>query len=187
MPIGPKGPTGNKGATGNTGATGAKGPTGDAGTNGIDAVPLPGFYASLTPASIPTVAFVKPQEGLNITGYVEAYDDTSSFVPASGIWTCPLDGRYDLNAACKLVSPDGNWGNGFVSIAIVDAASLVNVYTADYQHTDTATKDIYITTCRQGVQLIAGTTVCVRFLNHSSYSYIGVLNDFISFSIRRIK
>lgn len=186
LPIGPKGPTGDKGATGNTGATGAKGPTGDAGANGTDAVPLPGFFASVTPDSLPIDVDVRPQSGLNITGYTEVYDDTSSFIPATGIWTCPTTGRYDLNATCKLVA-EGNWGNGFVALAIVDAASLVNVYCADYQHTDNEVTDLTITTCRQGSVINAGATIQVRFLNHSNHNYNAAIGDFITFSIRKIK
>lgn len=187
MPIGPKGPTGDQGARGATGATGPQGPQGIAGTNGTDAVPLPGFYGYLTPDSIPINAATRPQSGLNISGYTEVYDDTSSFVPATGVWTCPTTGRYDLNATCKLVHGDGNWGNGFTALAIIDAASLVNVYCADYQHTDTSTTDICITTCRQGVQITAGATIGVRFLNHANYNYVANVGDFITFSIRKVK
>ena len=154
----PKGPKGATGATGATGPKGLDGNKGATGATGAAAVLLPGFYASVIPASIPIVASVAPYDGQTITGYTEVYDDDAIFDPATGIWNLAglvpalTTGRYDLSASCKLTIA-GTWGGGRCALGIIIPSLLANVYSADFQITDASTTIVSITTIRQGILL----------------------------------
>lgn len=121
---------------------------------------------------------------------------TTQYNPATGIWTCPETGKYDINYNVYLTCPDQTsfgWGNlpdpgGTYTIGVTNPGSGTSVYCAD---TFTITKGIYYTRLYltggiQGKNITAGEQIVLRHQNMTGINYTGISGDNIDWAIRRV-
>jgi hypothetical protein len=121
---------------------------------------------------------------------------TTQYNSATGIWTCPETGKYDINYNVYLTCPDQtgfSWGSlptpgGTYTIGVTNPGSGTTVYCAD---TFTITKGIYYTRIYltggiQGKMLTAGEQLVLRHQNMTGINYIGTSGDNIDWAIRRV-
>jgi hypothetical protein len=121
---------------------------------------------------------------------------TTQYNPATGIWTCPQTGKYDINYNVYLTCPDQTlfgWGNtptvgGIYTIGVTSTGAGTTVYCAD---TFTITKGayytrLYLTGGIQGKIITAGTQMVLRHQNMTGINYTGISGDNIDWAIRRV-
>ena len=121
---------------------------------------------------------------------------TTQYNPATGIWTCPQTGKYDINYNVYLTTPDDTnfgWGNGnspagIYTIGVTNSGSGTTVYCAD---TFTITKGVYYTRLYltggiQGKTLTAGEQLVLRHINMTGLNYVATAGDNIDWAIRRV-
>jgi hypothetical protein len=121
---------------------------------------------------------------------------TTQYNPATGVWTCPETGKYDINYNVYLTCPDQTgfgWGNtpttgGTYTIGVTSTGGGTTVYCAD---TFTITKNIYYTRLYltggiQGKAMTAGEQIVLRHQNMTGINYTGISGDNIDWAIRRV-
>ena len=120
---------------------------------------------------------------------------TTQYNPATGIWTCPQTGKYDINYNVYLTAPSQvgfGWGDtltpGTYTIGVTNPGSGTSVYCAD---TFTITPDVfytrlYLTGGIQGRILTAGTQLVLRHQNMTGINYVGIVGDNIDWAVRRV-
>lgn len=121
---------------------------------------------------------------------------TTQYNPATGVWTCPETGKYDINYNVYLTCPDQTgfgWGNtattgGTYTIGVTNTGAGTTVYCAD---TFTILKNIYYTRIYltggiQGKMMTAGEQIVLRHQNMTGINYTGISGDNIDWSIRRV-
>jgi hypothetical protein len=120
---------------------------------------------------------------------------TVQYAPATGIWTCPETGKYDINYNVYLTAPSQTgfgWGDavtpGTYTIGVTIPGAGTSVYCAD---TFTITPGVfysrlYLTGGIQGVVLTAGAQLVLRHQNMTGINYTGILGDNIDWAIRRV-
>ena len=121
---------------------------------------------------------------------------TTQYNPATGIWTCPETGKYDINYNVYLTCPDQTgfgWGNtattgGTYTIGVTSTGAGTTVYCAD---TFTILKNIYYTRLYltggiQGKNITAGEQIVLRHQNMTGINYTGISGDNIDWAIRRV-
>ena len=188
------GDTGATGATGAIGVVGDKGVVGDPGAAGADAPELKGLSAIKAPATAPALNILQVvADDVGVSGTTAInfpaviYDDWISWVPATGIWTCPTTQRYDLNAVINLKQ---NWNvnatHQYVVLGIINSATNA-IVCAKTMHVDAISEVVNISCVLQGVTITAGTTLCVKILNRTISDYIATAGDIIYFAIRKCK
>ena len=120
---------------------------------------------------------------------------TTQYNPATGIWTCPQTGKYDINYNVYLTCPDQTgFGRGNADDAggtyIIGATNVsgTTIYCAD---TFTIVKGlyysrIYLTGGIQGKMLTAGEQIVLRHKNITGTNYTSTSGDNIDWAIRRV-
>ena len=120
---------------------------------------------------------------------------TTQYNPATGIWTCPETGKYDINYNVYLTAPSQTgfgWGDavtpGTYTIGVTIPGAGTSVYCAD---TFTITPGVfysrlYLTGGIQGKLITAGTQLVLRHQNMTGINYTGVLGDNIDWAVRRV-
>ena len=119
---------------------------------------------------------------------------TVQYAPATGIWTCPETGKYDINYNVYLTATSqtgfgwGNVGNGTYTIGVTSPGVGTSIYCAD---TVTITPSvfysrIYLTGGIQGRVLTAGTQLVLRHQNMTGINYTGTVGDNIDWAVRRV-
>ena len=120
---------------------------------------------------------------------------TTQYNPATGIWTCPQTGKYDINYNVYLTAPSQTgfgWGDavtpGTYTIGVTIPGAGTSVYCAD---TFTITPGVfysrlYLTGGIQGKLLTAGTQLVLRHQNMTGINYTGILGDNIDWAVRRV-
>ena len=120
---------------------------------------------------------------------------TTQYNPATGIWTCPQTGKYDINYNVYLTAPSQagfGWGDavtpGTYTIGVTIPGAGTSVYCAD---TFTITPGVfysrlYLTGGIQGKLLTAGTQLVLRHQNMTGINYTGILGDNIDWAVRRV-
>ena len=120
---------------------------------------------------------------------------TTQYNPATGIWTCPQTGKYDINYNVYLTCPTQagfGWGNGAdiggtYTIGVTNVSGTT-IYCAD---TFTVVKGvfytrIYLTGGIQGKILTAGEQIVLRHQNITGTNYTSTSGDNIDWAIRRV-
>ena len=120
---------------------------------------------------------------------------TVQYAPATGIWTCPETGKYDINYNVYLTAPSQTgfgWGDvvtpGTYTIGVTSPGVGTSIYCAD---TVTITPSVfysrlYLTGGIQGKLITAGTQLVLRHQNMIGINYTGVLGDNIDWAVRRV-
>lgn len=119
----------------------------------------------------------------------EVYDDDNAYDPITGIWTCPVTGRYDMNFYIHLShTPDGTTGftSGMVIAGIVSPTPS-GYYTVSSMTVTSVVRHIDITGSALSLNLTAGTQVQLNILNMSDYHYVTYSGDVARLSIQRVR
>jgi hypothetical protein len=160
----------------------------------VAATPFGGLLVSSTPPGITKVV-----PGLNTSRLSDApifipavvYDDDSAYNVATGVWTCPATGRYNVSFRIHLTQPAGDgWYDsttpGIIVAGLMGATSpeyyVINSYTPAViqKHAD-------ISGALIGYTFTAGDTLCLKIMNTSNYDYLSTVGDVIEYSVQRIK
>ena len=173
----------------------------------VELVQLPMMLAQETPTALPIVA-VALANTMFTSGVIqlinEVYDDNNDYDPATGIWTCPTTGRYNLNCYAHYTNGVGTgWfdsasatitpplvspvtiTNGMFSVAVMSATAN-SQYCGNWISPSQTLKHIDITATATGMEITAGVQLCVKVLNQTSVTYAPVVGDVIRFAIQRI-
>ena len=120
---------------------------------------------------------------------------TTQYNPATGIWTCPQTGKYDINYNVYLTCPSQTgfgWGNG-ADIGGTYTIGVTNVSGTTIYCADTFTvvkgvfySRIYLTGGIQGKILTAGEQIVLRHKNITGTNYTSTSGDNIDWAIRRV-
>ena len=167
------------------------------------------FRASGKPLSIPLVTpslvnsdiyngvVIKPTSVYQI---VNGATVTTMYDVATGVWTCPQTGKYDINYNVYLTAPsfnDAGWGDTLIGgsndglgqffIGVTDLI-VVTVYCADYAVVKNGQylKYIYLTGGIQGLDIAIGTRLVLKVQNMTGLSYDSTFKDNIDWAIRRV-
>jgi hypothetical protein len=160
----------------------------------VAAAPLGGMLVSATPPGIPKVA-----PGLNTSRLSDApifiptvvYDDDTAYNGATGVWTCPATGRYNISFRIHLTQPAGDgWYDPLVPGILV--AGLMSSATSEYYAINSFTPTViqkHADICGSlvGYSFTAGDTLCLRIMNTTNYNYLSTVGDVMEFSVERIK
>ena len=162
------------------------------------------FRATLYPPNITTVApslnatyipngvTIKPTVDYQLVNGVT----TTMYDVATGIWTCPQTGKYDINYNVYLTAPAGTYGWG--ETALLPGQFFIGVtnngntiYFADYCTVTRQQylKHIMLTGSLQGVNLNGGTPLVLKIINMTGVSYTTLPSpggDNIDWTIRRV-
>ena len=119
---------------------------------------------------------------------------TVQYAPATGIWTCPETGKYDINYNVYLTATSqtgfgwGDVGNGTYTIGVTSPGAGTSVYCADIFTITPSVfySRIYLTGGIQGRVLTAGTQLVLRHQNMTGINYTGTLGDNIDWAVRRV-
>ena len=147
---------------------------------------------SLNATYIPNGVTIKPTVEYSLVNGVT----TTMYDAATGIWTCPQTGKYDINYNVYLTAPAGayGWGETFLDpgqffIGVTNNGNTI--YCADYCTVarQQYLKHIMLTGSLQGVSLNATTTLVLKIINMTGVSYTTLPlpgGDNIDWSIRRV-
>jgi hypothetical protein len=160
----------------------------------VAAAPLGGMLASSTPPGIPKVV-----PGLNTSRLSDSpifiptvvYDDDTAYNGATGVWTCPTTGRYNISFRIHLTQPAGDgWYDPLVPgilVAGVMGATSPEYYVINSYTPSVIQKHADICGAVVGYTLTAGDTLCLKIMNTTNYNYLSTVGDVIEFSVQRIK
>ena len=120
---------------------------------------------------------------------------TTMYDVATGIWTCPQSGYYDINYNLYLTAPDypvTGWGEtlytpiGQFFIGVTNNGGTT--YCADYCTVMNRQQlaHLYITGGQQGVYISATTTLVLKVQNMIGIGYVANSGDNIDWAIRRV-
>lgn len=158
-----------------------------------DVIPYDGMLAQDTPVSL---TFTAPGIGTSrlcdgaIQLMNEVYDDANAYDPLTGIWTCPATGRYNLSLFAHFTNA-GDWYDalnpgGMFGAGIMSAAGC-NFYAGQWITLMRTQKHIDITAQAVGMQITAGTQLCLKVMNLTGINYISQAGDVVRFSVQRIR
>ena len=120
---------------------------------------------------------------------------TTQYNPATGIWTCPQTGKYDINYNVYLTAPSQagfGWGDavtpGTYTIGVTIPGAGTSVYCADIFTITPGVfySRLYLTGGIQGKLLTAGTQLVLRHQNMTGIDYVGFDGDNIDWAVRRV-
>lgn len=155
---------------------------------------LGGMQAQGTPANLNKTA-----HGLNTSrlcdGSIqimsEIYDDDNAYNPATGIWTCPSNGRYNISffATYMKNSGDGFFSSGFEGSfkAGITSPTGCDYYCANSFTLNNISKHVSISGQAIGLQLTAGAQLCLKVINLTDFDYTSTAGDLVRMSIERIR
>lgn len=160
----------------------------------VTSTPLGGMLTSVTPPGIPKVV-----PGLNTSRLSDSpifiptvvYDDDSAYNGATGVWTCPATGRYNISFRIHLTQPAGDgWYDPLVPgilVAGVMGATSPEYYVINSYTPSVVQKHADISSSLIGYTLTVGDTLCLKIMNTTNYDYLSTVGDVIEFSVQRIK
>jgi hypothetical protein len=114
------------------------------------------------------------------------YNEDGGYNPATGIWTCPADGRYNLNFFLRIRNTSTGFSSGSV-IAGLANPSATTVYVSSTCGITNILRYVEISGTALGVDLTAGTQVCLIAVNFSDISYTSNPSDTARITIQKIK
>jgi hypothetical protein len=153
-----------------------------------------GFEAQSQPVSLAKVA-----PGMDTTkicvGTVqqvsEVYDDDSAYNPATGIWTCPATGVYNMSF---FINYSRETGTGFFDAgtpgmfgAGIFSPTGCNNYCSGWMSPIITQKHVNIVGTVLNKSIPAGTQLCLKVINATNYDYVSESGDIIRWSIQRVK
>ena len=151
---------------------------------------VPGaMSASSTPSNLPVET---PSSSINLIGdgvvqlLTELYDEDNAYNPATGIWSCPATGRYDLNFYVHISKPGVGFTSGMVIAGIVSSTSA-GYYIASSATLNQVTQFVDITGSALGINLTVGAQLQLNILNLSDVAYTATAGDVARFSIQKVK
>lgn len=127
----------------------------------------------------------------------EIYDDYNEYDPTSGIWTCATSGRYNLSCYAHYSrNVDGvGWYNntyatsnklGMFGVGVFGVAGCA-YYCANFITIGGPIIRLDVTAQAMGMQINAGTELCVKVWNLTGFDYTGFEGDVLRFSVQRVK
>ena len=151
---------------------------------------LGGLRAQSTPTSLTKVT---PTNTVNLYDanaqkqlLTEIYDDDNAYNPLTGIWTCPADGRYDLNFYVHLSKVGVGFSSGMFIAGIITPVSA-GYYTVSSMTLNQATRHIDITGSALALNLTAGLQLQLNIINISDQDYTASSGDIARLSIQRVR
>jgi len=158
---------------------------------------IPFVLPILTNSEITSGVTIRPTSDYQI---VNGATVTTMYDVATGIWTCPQSGYYDINYNLYLTAPGypaTGWG---VTTYAPTSAPVIGqffigvtnnggtTYCADYctvmSRQDLA--HLYITGGQQGIYISATTTLVLKIQNMTGVNYVANSGDNIDWAIRRV-
>jgi len=127
---------------------------------------------------------------------VNGLNVTTMYDVATGIWTCPQTGKYDINYNVYLTSPSVaafGWGDTLLAVGqffigvtnfLIPGITLC----ADYNTVMSRQllEHLYLTGGMQGVEITVGTQLVLKIQNMIGVSYVSNPGDNIDWAIRRV-
>jgi len=151
---------------------------------------VPGaMSASSTPSNLPLET---PSSSINLIGdgvvqlLTELYDEDNAYNPATGIWSCPATGRYNLNFYVHLSKPAVGFTSGMVIAGIVSSTSA-GYYVVSSATLNQVTQFVDITGTALGLDLTVGAQLQLNILNLSDVAYTATAGDEGRLSIQKVK
>jgi hypothetical protein len=151
---------------------------------------VPGaMLASSVPLSVPLDI---PTSSINLISdgtvqlLTEIYDEDNAYNPATGIWSCPATGRYDLNFYVHLSKTGIGFTSGMIIAGIVSSTSA-DYYVASSATLNQVTRHVDITGSAIGLNLTVGAQLQLNILNLSDVAYTATAGDVARFSIQKVK
>ena len=150
---------------------------------------------SLANSEITNGVTIKPT---SIYQIVNGATVTTMYDVATGIWTCPQTGKYDINYNVYLTTPSTaafGWGDttytptsGVGQFFIGVTNNSTTTYCADSAIVMNRQYlfHLYLTGGMQGVDITAGTTLVLKIQNMTGISYVRNIGDNIDWAIRRV-
>ena len=150
---------------------------------------------TLTNSEITNGVTIRPTSDYQI---VNGATVTTMYDVATGIWTCPQSGYYDINYNLYLTAPGypvSGWGETLSSPASGVGQFFIGVtnnggttYCADYCIVMNRQKllHLYITGGQQGVYISALTPLVLKVQNMTGIGYVANSGDNIDWAIRRV-
>jgi hypothetical protein len=154
---------------------------------------------------IPSIlgVFVPDQNNLNATKLENGaqqvltnviYDDLSAYDSSTGVWTCPLNGRYNMSFFIHLSDPLQGWLTSVSPAPTVGGAlvaGLVNFVTGEIYASNSflaSVPQLYadINGASWGIELTTGDQICLKIMNTTGISYIPQVGDYLRFSLQKI-
>jgi hypothetical protein len=117
----------------------------------------------------------------------EQYDDDNAYDPATGLWTCPVTGRYNLSFYIHMTN---NIDVGFASGMVI--AGIVSEPGTGYYAINTCSvgisviRHIDITGQALGVRLVQGLQLKLMMLNLTNVNYVSSSGDVARFVVQRV-
>jgi len=151
---------------------------------------VPGaMSASSTPSNL---SLETPSSSINLIGdgvvqlLTELYDEDNAYNPATGVWSCPATGRYNLNFYVHLSKPGVGFTSGMVIAGIVSSTSA-GYYVVSSATLNQVTQFVDITGTALGLDLTVGAQLQLNILNLSDVAYTATAGDVARLSIQKVK
>ena len=116
----------------------------------------------------------------------QIYDDDNTYDPATGLWTCPADGRYNLSFYIHMSNNTTGFTSGMVIAGIVSEPGTgyyaINTMTVGIS----VVRHIDITGQALGMRILAGTQLQLKMLNLTNVSYVSSSGDVARFVVQRV-
>jgi hypothetical protein len=122
---------------------------------------------------------------------------TTMYDVTTGVWTCPQDGRYDINYNVYLTAPNIGFGWGETTytpttgvgqffIGVTNTGSTTYCADSAIVMNRQYLFHLYLTGGMQGVDITAGTTLVLKIQNMTGINYVSNPGDNIDWAIRRV-
>jgi len=150
---------------------------------------------SLANSEITNGVTIKPTSIYQIVNGVTV---TTMYDVATGIWTCPQTGKYDINYNVYLTTPSTaafGWGDtaytpttgiGQFFIGVTNNSTITYCADSAIIMNRQYLFHLYLTGGMQGVDITAGTTLVLKIQNMTGINYVSNPGDNIDWAIRRV-
>lgn len=121
----------------------------------------------------------------------EVYDDDNSYDHTTGIWTCPVTGRYNLSFFVTYMrSIDDGWFSNFINgsfLAGITSPTGCSYYCVNNFTINNISKHASISGQAIGLRITSGTQLCLKVINLTDYDYTSTSGDLVRLSIERVR
>ena len=150
---------------------------------------VPGaMFANGTPSNL---ANITPTIDTNLSdGTIQImsqiYDEDNAYNPLTGLWTCPATGVYNLSFFIQLQKPVSGFNSGSL-IAGITNVGATSIEVASTVAIGNITRLVYLNGCFLGLEIIAGTQLCLTIVNFTDASYVSNASDTARMTIQKVK